>query len=107
MTVFKPYGFNIAAPVFNCINAPEHYRAEVEADLKQGFIGKTIIHPGQIAPLNDVYRVTPDELEMAKAMVAEETPAIIVKGGVMGEKFAHTNWAETILKRADFYGIKK
>jgi citrate lyase beta subunit len=105
--VFKPYGFNIAAPVYNCIHATESYRAEVEADLRQGLIGKTIIHPGQIDPINDAYHVTSQELEMARAMVAKETPAIIVKDGVMGEKFAHTSWAETILKRAEYYGVKK
>ena len=104
--VFKPYGFNIAAPVYNCIRDTERYRAEVEADLRQGLIGKTIIHPGQIAPLNEAYKVTADELEMARAMVVDKTPAIIVKEGVMGEKFAHGTWAGTILKRADWYGIK-
>ncbi len=105
--VFKPHGFNVAAPVYNCIKSPEMYRAEVEADLRQGLVGKTIIHPGQIAPLNDAYRVSEPELEMARAMVAEETPAIIVKGGSMGEKFAHVAWARTILRRAEYYGIKK
>lgn len=104
--VFKPHGFNIAAPVYNCIHAPEHYRSEVEADLRQGLIGKTIIHPGQIDPINEAYRVSLEELEMAEAMVAGETPAIIVKEGVMGEKFAHTSWARTILKRAEYYGVK-
>ena len=104
--VFKPYGFNISAPVYNCIHDTVRYRAEVEADLKQGLIGKTIIHPGQIAPLNEAYQVTSDELEMARAMVAAETEAIIVKKGVMGEKFAHVAWAETIIKRALYYGIK-
>jgi len=105
--VFKPYGFNIAAPVYNCIHDPVRYREEVEADLRQGLIGKTVIHPGQIEPLNEAYKVTSDELEMARAMVAAETGAIIVKKGVMGEKFAHVAWAETIIKRALYYGIQK
>lgn len=105
ISVFKPYGFNLSAPVYNCIGEPERYRREVEADLRQGFIGKSIIHPGQIASFNEAYRVSKEEFAMAEAMLGEETPAIIVQGGAMGEKFAHIPWARVILRRAEIYGM--
>jgi citrate lyase beta subunit len=105
LTCFKPYGFNITATVFNCIHHDTLYKENVKEDLRQGLIGKTIIHPNQIEPINEAYKVSPQEFEMATKMLEEETKAIIVQEGQMGEKFAHTAWAKVILERHKFYGL--
>jgi len=106
LNTFKPYGFNLSATVFNCIHQPELYIENVHEDLKQGLIGKTIIHPNQIEPINQAYKVSPSDYEMAKKMLDNETQAIILQDGQMGEKFAHGAWARLILLRHKFYGIK-
>ena len=106
INTFKPFGFNISATVFNCIEQEVLYTDNVNEDLRQGLIGKTIIHPNQIEPINEAYKVSLDEFEMAKKMLDSQTDAIIVFEGQMGEKFAHGSWAKTILLREKFYGLK-
>ena len=105
INTFKPFGFNISATVFNCIKQEALYQENILEDLRQGLVGKTIIHPNQIDPINEAYKVTSDEYEMAKKMLHNTTDAIIVHEGQMGEKFAHGSWAKTILERAKFYGV--
>jgi len=39
-------------------------------------------------------------------MLDEDTGAIILQDGQMGEKFAHTSWAKIIMLRHQFYGLK-
>jgi len=107
INVFKPYGFNISATVFNCIDQSELYEKNVREDLRQGLLGKTIIHPNQIDPINEAYKVYSHEYEMAIKMLDKNTKAIIVQDGQMGEKFAHRSWAKVILERYKFYGLKK
>ncbi len=106
LNTFKPFGFNVSATVFNCIDKHELYEHNVQEDLRQGLIGKTIIHPNQIEPINKAYKVTQKEYDMALKMLDKNTKAIIVQDGQMGEKFAHTSWAKTILQRYEFYGLK-
>jgi len=107
INIFKPYGFNISATVFNCINQDELFKKNVQEDLRQGLIGKTIIHPNQIDPINETYKVSRQDFEMATKMLDESTQAIIVHEGQMGEKFAHTLWAKVILQRHNFFGLKE
>ncbi len=107
INIFKPFGFNISATVFNCIKHEELFEHNVLQDLQQGLIGKTIIHPNQIEVVNRVYQVTQDEYVMAQKMLDKQTNAIIVQEGQMGEKFAHSSWARTILLREKFYGLKE
>ena len=96
----------MSATVFNCIHQDEHYEKNVYEDLRQGLVGKTIIHPNQIEAINQAYKVSSSDYEMAQKMLDKGTKAIIVQDGQMGEKFAHTSWARVILERYKFYGLK-
>lgn len=107
LNTFKPHGFNVSATVFNCIHQAELYKNNVHEDLRQGLIGKTIIHPNQIDPINQAYKVSFSDYEMAIKMLDKDTQAIIVEQGQMGEKFAHNTWAKLILERYKFYGLKQ
>lgn len=107
INTFKPFGFNVSATVFNCINQPKLYEENVNEDLRQGLFGKTIIHPNQIQAINETYKVSKKEHQMATSMLDKDTKAIIVQDGQMGEKFAHTSWAKVILQRYQFYGLKE
>lgn len=106
ITLFKPFGFTITAPVFNCIDHAELFGQAVREDLRQGLIGKTIIHPEQIEPVNEAHRVTASEYAMAMKMLDAKTKAIILQEGQMGEKFAHSAWAGIILERYRYFGLK-
>lgn len=107
INTFKPYGFNVTATVFNCIQQHELYEQNVLEDLRQGLLGKTIIHPNQIDPINEAYKVSSEDYEMAMKMLDKNTDAIIVHNGQMGEKFAHSSWAKIIHERYKFYGLKE
>ena len=53
------------------------YRAEALAAKRLGYIGKTCVHPGQIAVANEIFRPSDDEIAFARRVVeaAEKTSA--------------------------------
>lgn len=102
---FKPYGFNISAPVYNCLENKEFFTKEIQRDIREGFFGKTIIHPDQAKIVNECYKVIQTELDEAKEILDSSNGAIFRFGEKMCEPKAHHVWAKTILKRASVYGI--
>ncbi|MDF1881299.1 HpcH/HpaI aldolase/citrate lyase family protein, partial [Sulfurimonas sp. MAG313] len=52
------------------------------------------------------YKVSQEDYEMAKQMLDSNTSAIIVNNGQMGEKSAHSSWAQIVLLRYKFYGLE-
>lgn len=104
LTTFKPYGFDISAPVFPDFSDKAGFQKEIREELENGFVSKTIIHPGQIAPMNELYRVTEDELREAKALLAKKD-GVMNLGGRMGEAKTQSPWAEQVLKRAELYNV--
>ena len=104
-SIFKPYGFNISAPVYNCLNNLEIFESEVKRDLKEGFFGKTVIHPSQANIINECYKVSSDDLNEAKEILNTENEAVFRFQDKMCEPKAHHIWAQNILKRADIYGV--
>ncbi|MEA1914203.1 MAG: HpcH/HpaI aldolase/citrate lyase family protein [Campylobacterota bacterium] len=106
LSVFKPFGFNISAPVYNCLENTTIFSKEVQRDLKEGFFGKTIIHPNQARICHELYKVSTNELNEAKAILDETNAAIFRIHDSMCEPQAHHVWARVILKRADIYGVR-
>lgn len=62
---------------FGNIKDPDCYRAEALAAKRLGFIGKSCIHPSQVALANEIFRPTADEIAFAQKVVeaAENTTA--------------------------------
>jgi stress response protein SCP2 len=58
VTTFRPYGFVLTAPVFEHLDLPALLDQEVAEDIAYGMVGKTAIHPTQIAPIEQHYRVS-------------------------------------------------
>ncbi|WP_216325821.1 HpcH/HpaI aldolase/citrate lyase family protein [Deinococcus aestuarii] len=56
--------------VYNDVRDPEGFARECEQGRTLGFAGKTVIHPGQIAPANLAFGVTAAEAEEARALLA-------------------------------------
>lgn len=85
-------------------------RQEISEDLLMGFVGKTVIHPNQIAVVNDALKVSREDFEAAKSILDWDPNAdTLVSQDVnvkrMNEYKTHTNWAEKILFMADYYGV--
>ena len=106
LSIFKPYGFNIAAPVYNCLENKEFFQKEVIRDIKEGFFGKTIIHPDQAKITNEVYGVTQKELDESNKILDIQNEAIFRFDDKMCEPKAHHVWALNIRKRFEIYGLR-
>ncbi|CAN5358783.1 CoA ester lyase [soil metagenome] len=66
----RAHGVAILDGVCNEFRDLDIFRAEVGQGLLFGFDGKTLIHPDQIAPCNDVFSPSADELAWAHALIA-------------------------------------
>lgn len=111
ITVFG-LDYVVSGPVweyYNGKNWESGLRNELIQDRLCGFIGKTVIHPKQIAPVNEAYRVLSDDLADAKAILNwnANTPDL-VSGSCQSERMneykTHYNWAMKILFLAQYYG---
>jgi citrate lyase beta subunit len=101
--VFKPYGFDLAAPVYGCYRDHAGFIREAKRDLQEGLVSKTIIHPDQIDLMEQAYAVDTLQYEAAKEIVASKN-AVFGQSGKMAERATQHPWAEAILKRAEIYG---
>jgi citrate lyase subunit beta / citryl-CoA lyase len=92
--------------VFNAISDEDGFRAEARQGREMGFDGKTLIHPAQIAPANEVFGPSDKELADAHKIIAayEEAQAagtsVITVDGRMIESL-HVRDAERIVALAD------
>lgn len=92
--------------VFNDITDEGGFRAEARQGREMGFDGKTLIHPAQIAPANDLFGPSQTELADARKVVSayEQAQAagnsVITVDGRMIESL-HVRNAERILALAD------
>lgn len=107
VTTFKPFGFNLTAPVCEYLDQPRVLRREVRRDLANGLFGKTAIHPTQVPLIHRQYRVKPSELQMAERILTETAPAVFRMHDAMCEPATHRLWAEQIRERAQLYGVRE
>ncbi|AGA92354.1 citrate lyase beta subunit [Thioflavicoccus mobilis 8321] len=105
ITIFRPAGFELSSPVFEHIDSPQTLREEVKLDLVHGLWSKTAIHPTQVATIEDAYRVSRDDHDLAREILAADAPAVFLSHGQMVEPTTHSRWALRILERAAIYGI--
>lgn len=107
ISVFKPYGFNISGTVFESFDdiSLEVFKKEVSIDISNGLFAKTVIHPLQANIIHELYKVNNEEYEEAKNILDDSLPAVFSNFSRMNERIPHKKWAESIIKRADIYGI--
>lgn len=82
---------------------------EVVLDKENGIIGKTIIHPTHIKPVQCLYAVTHEEYMDATTILANNNGFL----GVLKSQYAnkmneikpHLNWAKRIMIRSKIYGV--
>lgn len=70
MLAARAYGIQILDGVYNDIKDEDGFRAICQQGLELGFDGKTLIHPSQVDPCNDVFSPTEAQVEMAGRIVA-------------------------------------
>lgn len=66
----RAHGLAILDGVFNDIADAEGFAAECAAGREFGFDGKTLIHPSQIGPCNDIFAPGDEEVARARKIVA-------------------------------------
>ncbi len=104
VTTFRPYGFVLTAPVFEHLDLPELLDQEVAEDMAYGMVGKTAIHPSQIAPIEQHYRVKARDLEAAHAILNVDSPAVFKMHDSMCEVATHRAWAQRMVEQSNVFG---
>ena len=104
-SILTSAGHPVAAPVFDIIDDLDTLRREAARDVAAGFVSKTIIHPAQAPIVEEAFRVAPDELQRAQAVLDASAKAVFQVGGVMCEPATHAAWAERTVTRAQFFGM--
>lgn len=107
VTIFKPYGFSLSAPVFEYLDDTATLQKEIRLDLAHGLTGKTAIHPTQVPVIEAAYAVDSDDYEMAVSLGDSEAPAVFRMHNAMCEVATHQQWAAGIISRQACYGIRK
>lgn len=102
---FHPAGYRLSAPVFERLDTPEVLAREVEADLQHGLVGKTAIHPTQIPVIEERYRVSREDYDMAAAILNPNAAAVFKLHGTFCEPATHQRWAAGILEQAQTFGV--
>jgi citrate lyase subunit beta/citryl-CoA lyase len=102
----RAYGLSILDGVYNDLGNAEGFVEECKQARDLGFDGKTLIHPRQIEPCNDVFSPSADEVAIARKMIAAfELPENANKGvvqvdGKMVERL-HAEMAKQTVAIAD------
>lgn len=98
-------GFALTGPVFEQLNAPSLLEEELALDISHGLVGKTAIHPSQIAIIQKALRVSAEDLNSARLILNKIAPAVFQFNGVMCEPATHHKWATKIVERAQWHGV--
>ena len=101
---FVPHGFYLSAPVFEYLDEPTLFMQELTRDVSLGLVGKTVIHPSQIALVQQAYCVPLSTLDEAQAILHSEAKAVFKYNNTMLEPATHRAWATEIVNRANVFG---
>jgi citrate lyase subunit beta/citryl-CoA lyase len=71
----RAYGLAILDGVYLDLNDAEGFKASCVQGLELGFDGKTLIHPSQIDPCNEVFSPSATEIEQARKIIAAHEQA--------------------------------
>ncbi|MBB3953189.1 HpcH/HpaI aldolase/citrate lyase family protein [Novosphingobium sediminicola] len=101
----RAHGLSILDGVCNEFKDMDIFRKEAEQGLMFGFDGKTLIHPAQIAPCNEVFSPSPVELEWAGRVIeAFAQPEHAGKGAIKLDgrmvELLHRDQAQSLLALA-------
>lgn len=101
---FVPHGFYLSAPVFEYLDQPMLFMQELSRDVSLGLVGKTVIHPSQIALVQQAFCVPLSILDEAQAILHSEAKAVFKYNNTMLEPATHRAWATEVVNRAAVFG---
>lgn len=104
--IFAAKGFSLTSPVCEMIDNQELLAKEIEQDVLHGLVGKTAIHPNQIAIIQKAWLVDQAEYEDA-VRILNSNLAVFKHAGAMCEPATHRKWAERILEQCHHCGINR
>jgi citrate lyase subunit beta/citryl-CoA lyase len=108
----RAYGLSILDGVYNDLGNAEGFVEECKQARDLGFDGKTLIHPRQIEPCNETFSPSPEEVDVARNMIAAfDLPENANKGviqidGRMVERL-HADMARQTVAIADAIAKRK
>ncbi len=112
VTAARAYGLGILDGVYNDLGNSDGFIAECRQACDLGFDGKTLIHPRQIEPCNEAFSPTPEEVEVARKMIAafdqpeNRDKGVIQIDGRMVERL-HADMARQTVAIADAIAKRK
>jgi citrate lyase subunit beta/citryl-CoA lyase len=102
----RAYGLDILDGVYNDLGNEKGFTEECREAVDLGFDGKTLIHPKQIAPCNEAFSPSPEEVATARKMIAvfdlpeNENKGVLQIDGRMVERL-HAEMARRTVAIAD------
>jgi citrate lyase subunit beta/citryl-CoA lyase len=102
----RAYKVDIIDGVYNEFRDTEGFRDECEKSRILGMDGKTLIHPSQVGPCNEIFSPTDDEVEWSRKVIdafgqpENEKKGVIVVDGQMVERL-HFTMAQRVVVIAD------
>lgn len=93
ITLFRPAGYELAAPVCDLIDEPETLAREIVQDTAWGFYAKTCVHPSQVDVIEAHLSQAINSQRGLVAALTDSREAVFKQGGQMMEKTCHSAWA--------------
>lgn len=102
----RAFGIDIIDGVYNDFKNEEGFKKECEEGRDLGMDGKTLIHPAQLAPSNEVFSPSEDAVEWARKIIeAFEQPENQGKGAITVEgkmvELLHAEMAKRTVAKAE------
>lgn len=94
ITIFRPAGFELAAPVCDLINEPDTLSREVTQDIAWGFFAKTCVHPSQLGLVEEHFSQAIDRQQKQAHVLLNSHEAVFTDNGQMLETTCHCHWAK-------------
>lgn len=106
MLAARAAGVAVVDGVYNDVKDADGFLAEARQGRELGFDGKTLIHPGQVEPCNEVFAPSAAQVEEARAVIAAfesaqaEGRGVATLGGRLIENL-HVDTARRVLATAE------
>jgi len=104
VATFASQKYVLTAPVFERFDDVETLNRELKQDIAYGLVGKTAIHPSQLLPIHNAFRVNYSDYKAA-LQILKSDKAVYKWDNSMAEPATHSNWANNIIHRANIYGV--
>ena len=102
--VFKLDGYSISGAVFRCFKDDKNFIKDVQRDIREGLLSKSVIHPQQVLLFDQIYKVSEEDYADAQAVLQAHTKVLNLHNTML-EKLTQSSWAQGIIEREKIYGL--